>query len=115
MAYDARLVVHAAVELMRAAPGRPLAVVATECGVSRHTLARAFTRCGPVSPAEVRDFLMHQRMEAPMTAVPPKTIKEIIDGLGFATAQSFAQWAKRQDGMVPGAVRAELRRRRGDR
>ena len=115
MAYDAHIVTRAAVELMRAAPRRPLAEVARHCGVSRDTLARAFSRCGPVSPAAVRDRLMHQRMEALMTAIPPKTIKEISDELGFATAQSFARWVKRQDGMVPGAVRAELCRRRGER
>lgn len=115
MSYDASALIREAVELMRAAPRRPLAVVATQCGVSRRTLARAFSRCGSVSPAEVRDRMMHQRMEALMTAVPPKTIKEISDGLGFATAQSFARWVRRRDGMVPGALRAELCRRRGDR
>jgi hypothetical protein len=59
----------------------------------------------------VRDRVLRERMLALMMAVPPKSIKEISDGLGFATAQSFARWLKREDGIVPHALRAEVYRR----
>jgi AraC-like DNA-binding protein len=111
MTYDVRLLVHAATTRLRAAPACSLTAVAAECGVSRHTLLRAFQRCGLASVAEVRDRLMHERMNALMTAVPPKSIKEISDGLGFATPRSFARWVKRQDGVVPRALRDALCRR----
>jgi AraC-like DNA-binding protein len=111
MTYDTRLIVHAAMGLMRAAPARPLAAVAVQCGVSRDTLARAFRRSGSGSVADLRDRVMHERMNVLMTAVPPKSIKEISDGLGFATPQSFARWVKRQDGVVPRALRDALCRR----
>jgi AraC-like DNA-binding protein len=54
---------------------------------------------------------MHERMNALMTAVPPKSIKEISDGLGFAIPRSFARWVKRQDGVVPRALRDAFCRR----
>jgi AraC-like DNA-binding protein len=111
MTYDARLIVHATIEMMRAAPAHPLTTVAAKCGVSRHTLLRAFQRCGPDSAQNVRARLLHDRMERLMTAVPPKSIKEISDGLGFATPQSFARWVKREDGVVPRALRDALCRR----
>lgn len=111
MTYEIRLLVHTATARLRAAPACSLTAVAAECGVSRHTLLRAFQRCGFVSVAEVRDRLMHERMDVLMTAVPPKSIKEISDGLGFATPQSFARWVKREDGVVPRALRDALCRR----
>ncbi len=111
MTYDVRLLVHAATTRLRAAPACSVTAVAAECGVSRHTLLRAFRRCGLASVAEVRDRLMHERIDVLMTAVPPKTIKEVSDGLGFATPRSFARWVKREDGLVPRALREELCRR----
>ena len=111
MTYDVRLLVHATTTRLRAAPACSLTAVAADCGVSRHTLLRAFQRCGLASVAEVRDRLMHERMNVLMTAVPPKSIKEISDGLGFATPQSFARWVKREDGVVPRALRDALCRR----
>jgi AraC-like DNA-binding protein len=111
MTYEALVVVRSALALMRVTPARPLMAVAAQCGVSRHTLGRAFRRWGPASAADVRDLLLHERMEALMTASPPKTIKEISDGLGFTTPQSFARWAKREGGLVPRALREELCRR----
>jgi len=111
LTYDARLLVHTATARLRAAPARSLTIVAGECGVSRHTLLRAFQRCGFASVAEVRDRMLHERMARLMTIVPPKSIKEISDGLGFATPQSFARWVKREDGVVPRALREALCRR----
>ncbi len=111
MTYEAFVVVRSALALMRMTPARPLMAVAAQCGVSRHTLGRAFRRWGQESAAEVRDLLLHERMEALMTALPPKTIKEISDLLGFMTPQSFARWLKREDGLVPRALREELCRR----
>lgn len=111
MTHDVRLLVHAATARLRAAPACSLTAVAAECGVSRHTLLRAFQRCGFVSVAEVRDRLTHERMNVLMTAVPPKSIKEISDGLRFATPRSFARRVKRNDGVVPRALRDALCRR----
>jgi len=111
MAYDAGSLLHAAVELMRVAPARPLVAIAVGCGVSPKTLLRAFQRSGAASAAEMRNRLLHEHMNALMTAVPPKSIKEISDAMGFATPQSFARWLKRTDGVAPTALRAALCRR----
>ena len=108
MAYDARLVVQAADTALVAAPARRLRAVAEACGVSRNTLMRACLQCGVGSVRGLRDAVLHRRMHALMTAVPPKSIKEISDVLGFATPQSFARWLKRTDGVAPTALRAAL-------
>ena len=50
MTYDVRLLVHTATARLRAAPACSLTAVAAECGVSRHTLLRAFQRCGCCTP-----------------------------------------------------------------
>ena len=111
MAYDARLVVQAAAAALGAAPARPVGAVAAACGVSRRTLMRACLQCGAGSARDLRAAAMHRVMEGLMTAVPPKSIKEISDAMGFATPQSFARWLKRADGVAPTALRAALCRR----
>ena len=93
------------------APARRIGAVAAACGVSRHTLVRACLQCGAGSARDLRDAALHRRMHALMTAVPPKSIKEISGGLGFATPRSFARWLKRADGVVPRSLRGELCRR----
>ncbi|MFO7694626.1 MAG: AraC family transcriptional regulator [Vicinamibacterales bacterium] len=111
MVYDAWLVVRAAAAALSTAPARRLGAVAAACGVSRYTLMRACLQCGAGSARDLRDAVLHRRMHALMTAVPPKSIKEISDVLGFATPQSFARWLKRTDGVAPTALRAALCRR----
>lgn len=108
MAYDSRLLVDAALELMKTVPARPLARVASLCGVSRHTLARAFASHAKLSCHDARHRCIRSRMDALMRDVPPKSIKEISVGLGFATSRSFARWLKREDGVVPHERRQEL-------
>jgi len=111
MSYNAHLVVRSAIAHMQAAPARPLTSVAAQCGVSRHTLARAFLRGGTAPVALVRRLCLRRKIETLMTSIPPKSIKEISDGLGFATPRSFARWLKREDGVAPRALRDALCRR----
>lgn len=59
-----------------------------ECRLRRHTLLCAFKRCGFASVMEVRDRVLHARMELLKTAVLPKSLKEISDALGFSTQRT---------------------------
>ena len=111
MTYNPNLVVQSALTVIVALPARSLAAVAAECAVSRQTLDRAFRRCGLGSTSHIRNEAIHTRMAALMTAHPPKSIKEISGALGFATPRSFARWLKREDGIVPCALRDDLCRR----
>ena len=111
MAYDARFVVQAAAAALGAAPARRIGAVAVACGVSRRTLMRECLQCGAGPARDLRAAAMRRRMDALMTAVPPKSIKEISDVLGFATPQSFARWLKRTDSVAPTALRAAVCRR----
>lgn len=108
MAYGFRPVVESALTLMRQRPARTLGEVARLCGVSRHTLIRAFRRSGPAPAAEVRSRELWELMTTLMRDSSAMTIAEISDTLGFATPRSFARWVKRASGRSPRVLRDEL-------
>jgi len=113
MSYDHHQLVDAAVRLMAEVPTRPLVEVASLCGVSRHTLTRAFKRDAALSCGEVRRQCIDLKLQELMRATPPKSIKEISAELGFATSRSLARWLKHENGLAPRALREQLCRLAG--
>ena len=108
MAYDPTHLVHAARLAIGASPARPLTEIAAACSVSRKTLERAFQRSGTARASEVREHVLQQTLSEAMTTVPPLSIKEISGRLGFSSPQAFARWVKRENGVIPTALRARL-------
>jgi len=108
MRHDCHQLVDAAMRLMAGVPARPLVEVASLCGVSRHTLMRAFSCSVALPCGEVRRRCIGRKMQALMRATPPKSIKEISAELGFATPRSLARWVKHENGLVPRALREQL-------
>jgi len=108
MAYDPTHLVHAARLAIGASPARPLTEIAAACSVSRKTLERAFQRSGTARAREVREHVLQQTLSETMTTVPPLSIKAISVRLGFSSPQAFARWVKRENGVIPTALRARL-------
>ena len=108
MAYDEKAVVRSALALMEVMPAMSVVAVARSCGVSRQTLARAFTRFGPSSVAQARRRALRHRVALLMTHCPPLSIKEISASAGFSTPQVMARWVRREYGVSPRMLRSLL-------
>ena len=101
MAYDAKKLVRIAVDHLAVAPNTRLKSVASLCGVSRHTLARAFRVTMGLSYRQLRTVLLNQQSEALMAEGQAKSIKEVAVALGFARSDCYARWLARTAGVHP--------------
>jgi len=107
MTHDPGWLVAAAERHLQRAPALRLNALASTCGVSRHTLARALKGQVAISYRQLRRRCLRAMADALLDDAPPLSIKEVAFALGFATPGSFARWLKQTTGDTP-----TIRRRR---
>lgn len=86
-------------------PMATLSEVASACGVSPATIARAVRSEAGSSFRDVRRDLCLARAKVLLSSDVPRSIKEVGAILGFTCVESFCHWFRRETGWSPSVYR----------
>lgn len=106
MAYDLIGLFERVRTVLSERPRTPLAALAAELGVERHTLERAVRKAAGASVRTLRARVLLEASGMLLREQPWLSVKEVAARAGYPSARAFAAAFKRASGMSPMAFRA---------